>query len=315
MGGGSVTLAEIEAAAGRIDGHAVRTPMIEVPALNRLAGRQVLLKAETLQKTGSFKFRGAYNKLSQLPAGSEVVAYSSGNHGQAVACASDMLGHRATIIMPKDAPRIKTENTRAWGATVVQYDRASEIREDLAAAIIAETGAVLVKPYDDPDVIAGQGTTGLEILEQAPHAQAILICCGGGGLSAGIATVAAETAIKVYCVEPESFDDTKRSLEVGERVVNDPQATSISDALLAPTPGKITFEINRRLLTGGFSVTDKQTTAAMRTAFELAKLVIEPGGAVALAAVLAGLGDGDSVVAVLSGGNVDWSSFQRHIGD
>jgi threonine dehydratase len=310
-----VTEQDVEAAAARIRGQAVQTPLLEVPALNRLAGRRVLLKAETLQHTGSFKFRGGYNKLSQLPRGTNVVAYSSGNHAQAVACASHMLGHSATIVMPIDAPLSKTENTRGWGARVVQYDRVRESREDIAFALASDTGAVLVKPYDDLDVIAGQGTVGLEIREQAPDAEAILVCCGGGGLSAGIAVAVADTAMKVYCVEPESHDDTMRSLEAGTRVFNDPQATSICDALLAPTPGEITFELNRRLLSGGFSVSDDQTTAAMRTAFQHAKLVTEPGGAVALAAVLAGFGDADPVVAVLSGGNVDWASFRHHIGD
>ncbi len=314
--------ADIKAAAKRLDGAAVRTPLLESPALNDAVGGRVLLKAETLQRTGSFKFRGAYNFVSQLDAAQRrrgVVAYSSGNHAQGVAAAASLLDAPATIVMPSDAPAIKLDNTRALGASVVIYDRHSEPREEIAARIAAETGATLVPPYDHPWTIAGQGTVGLELAAQAAEAGAmpdtLLVCCGGGGLTAGIATVFAEAAPEtaIHTVEPVGFDDTARSLAAGEMVSNQPGGHSICDALLAPEPGLLTLSINRRLVTGGISVSDDDVRRAMVFAWRTLKLVVEPGGAVALAAALSGAVDcQDRVVAVvLSGANVDAAMFSE----
>jgi threonine dehydratase len=326
--------ADIEAAAARLDGWAVETPLLNLPALDQKLGGRILLKAETLQRTGSFKFRGAFNRISQIPEaerGAGVVAYSSGNHAQGVAAAAALLGVPATIVMPEDAPAIKLANTRGLGAEVVLYDRFTENREALGAALAAERGATLVRPYDDPGVIAGQGTCGLEIARQAAargfEIDALLVCCGGGGLTAGCALAMAELSPKtrVYTVEPAGFDDTRRSLAQGEagggagggaegaRVVNDPAARSFCDALLAPTPGELTFPINRRLLAGGFAVSDQEVRAAMGYAFRTLKLVIEPGGAAALAALLAGRFEtrGKTVALTLSGGNVDPETYRE----
>ncbi len=309
-------------AAGRIKGHAVATPLLEYPALNARTGGRILLKAETLQRTGSFKFRGAFNRLAQIPEAqrsSGVVAYSSGNHAQGVAAAAQILGISATIVMPDDAPAIKIANTRGYGAEVIFYDRYIESREEICERLTADRGAVLVRPFDDPQIIAGQGTCGLEISEQAAERETaidqLLICCGGGGLTAGCCLAMAERspATEVFCVEPEDFDDTGRSLAAGKRLANKPDARSICDALLAPTPGMLTFEINRHHLAGGLKVSDDQVAQAVRYAFEVLKLVIEPGGAVALAAVLAGCIEtkGKVVAATLSGGNVDTALFTQ----
>ncbi len=314
--------ADIEAAAARLAGWAVETPLLNPPALDRKLGGRVLLKAETLQRTGSFKFRGAFNRISQIPEADRaagVVAYSSGNHAQGVAAAAALLGVPATIVMPEDAPAIKVANTRGYGAEVVLYDRFTENREALGAALAAERGATLVRPYDDPGVIAGQGTCGLEIARQAAarglEIDALLVCCSGGGLTAGCALAMAELSpmTQIYTVEPAGFDDTRRSLAAGARVDNDPAARSFCDALLAPTPGELTFPINRRLLAGGFAVSDDEVRAAMGYAFRTLKLVIEPGGAVALAALLAGRLEtrGKTVALTLSGGNVDPESYRE----
>lgn len=314
------TIADIEAAAGRLAGLAVVTPLLESPLLNDRLGIRLLVKAEPLQRTGSFKFRGAYNRISQIPdevRARGVVAYSSGNHAQGVAAAARAFGIPATIIMPSDAPAIKRRNTEAWGATVVAYDRYREVREEIGRTISAQTGATLVRPYDDPGVIAGQGTVGLEIARQCAAAgarpDAVLVCCGGGGLTAGVAIALADrmAATGVFAVEPEGFDDTGRSLAAGQRLAVDPGGRSICDALLAQMPGEITFAINRRLVAGAVTVSDGEALAAMATAFETLKLVLEPGGAVALAAACAGrLPAGcTTVVAVASGGNVDPSVF------
>ena len=312
----AAVFADIEAAAARLAGWAVETPLMNPPALDRKLGGRVLLKAEILQRTGSFKFRGAFNRISQIPEaerGAGVVAYSSGNHAQGVAAAAALLGVPATIVMPEDAPAIKVANTRGYGAEVVLYDRATENREAIGAALTAKRGATLVRPFDDPGVIAGQGTCGLEIAQQAAsrgfEIDALLVCCGGGGLTAGCALAMAELSPKtqVYTVEPTGFDDTRRSLAKGTRVENDPAARSFCDALLSPTPGEVTFPINRRLLAGGFAVNDAEVRVAMDYAFRTLKLVIEPGGAVALAALLAGRLEtrGKTVALTLSGGNVD----------
>ncbi|MEE8279566.1 MAG: threonine/serine dehydratase [Alphaproteobacteria bacterium] len=319
---GAPGLTEIKAAATRLSGQAVRTPLLEFPALNERIGGRVLVKAETLQRTGSFKFRGAYNKISQIPETARargVVAYSSGNHAQGVAAAASQLGVPSTIVMPADAPAIKIENTRAFGAEVVFYDRDSESREAVAEALAAEREATLVRPFDDPDIVAGQGTCGLEIAQQAQaldaHLDAALVCCGGGGFVAGTATALAALSpeTEVYSVEPEAFDDTARSLAAGRRVGNEAAAGSFCDALLAPMPGELTFAINRRLLAGGLAVSDQEVAAAMIFAFRVLKLVVEPGGAVALAALLAGRYEarGMTVAITLSGGNVDSDSFAQ----
>jgi threonine dehydratase len=314
----AITDSDVRSAAQLIQGVAVRTPLLEYQPLNELAGRRVLVKFEGAQHTGSFKFRGAYNRLARIPKetrGSGVVAWSSGNHAQGVAAAAKLLGIPATIVMPSDAPSIKLENTRALGAEVVLYNRLTESREKIARELANLRGAVLVPSFDDPFIIAGQGTIGLEIIDQASKALAqvtqVLVCCGGGGLIAGIATAvkAAAADIDLYAVEPEGFDDTTRSLIAGKRQTVVPNATSICDALLTPSPGELTFPINQRLLSGGLVVTDDQVRAAMRFAFLRMKLVIEPGGAVALAALLAGVAPpapkGGDMVVVVSGANVD----------
>jgi threonine dehydratase len=310
------TLDDLRAAARRIAGLAVRTPLLESPALNLRVGGRVLLKAETLQRTGSFKFRGAYNRISQIPEGDRaggVVAYSSGNHAQGVAAAAALLGLPAVIVMPSDAPAIKVANTRGYGAEVVFYDRFTEAREEIGSAIAAERGATLVRPYDDLGVIAGQGTCGLEIVEQARQEDvtldSMLVCCGGGGLTAGCALAfeALSPQTKLFTVEPAGYDDTRLSLEAGRPVPHGAAAPSICDALLSPRPGDITFAVNRTRVAAGLGVTDTEVKAAMRYAFQTLKLVVEPGGAVCLAAVLAGKVDaaGRVIGLTLSGGNVD----------
>ena len=313
---------DIRAASRRLDGRAVLTPLLESPLLNARLGGRLLVKAETLQRTGSFKFRGAYNTLAQLDAAQRrggVVAYSSGNHAQGVAAAAQLLGMPAVIVMPADAPAIKVANTSGYGAEVVLYDRYRESREEIGRRIAAERDAVLVAPFDDPRVIAGQGTAGLEIAAQAralgARLDAVIIPCSGGGLAAGSAlALAAECpGVAVYAAEPEGFDDTRRSLAAGERVANDPGARSICDALLVAMPGELTFPINRRLLAGGFAVSDDEVFAAMATAFGELKLVVEPGGAAALAAALSGKIDmkGRTVAVIASGGNVDPATFAQ----
>ncbi len=316
-------IGDVRSAARRICGVAVETPLLEAPALGEIVGCRVLIKAEMLQRTGSFKFRGAYNRLSRLTAEQRragVVAYSSGNHAQGVAAAARLLGVPALIVMPADAPAIKIDNTRGYGAEVVTYDRHAENREEIGGRIAEERGATIVPPYDHPHVIAGQGTCGLELVRQAvqrdAELDAVLVPCGGGGLSAGInLAIAAESpGTAVYAVEPAEFDDTRRSLEAGERVGNPVGAASICDSLLARMPGELTFAINRRLLAGVLTVSDDEAGVAMRLAFRWLKLVFEPGGAVALAALLAGRAPalrGRTVAVVASGGNVDPALFAR----
>jgi len=318
----AISAADIRSAAALLGGVAVRTPLIENMDLNERVGRRVLVKFEGAQHTGSFKFRGAYNRLARIPddrRGAGVVAWSSGNHAQGVAAAARMLGIKATIVMPSDAPSVKMGNTRRLGAEIVAYDRARESREEIASRLAAERKATLVPSFDDPLVIAGQGTVGLEIVEQARDLGAditqMLVCCGGGGLVAGIATAVKDISpnVDIYTVEPEEFDDTARSLKSGKREIVPPGARSICDALLTPTPGNLTFEINRRLLSGGICVSDAQVRDAMRFAFDRLKIVVEPGGAVALAAALSGLvpaRDGDLAV-VVSGSNVDHALYSE----
>jgi threonine dehydratase len=314
--------AEVQAAAERIAGQASVTPLLEYADLNTRVEGRILIKPETLQRTGSFKFRGAFNKLSQIPAAARprgVLAYSSGNHAQGVAAAAQLLAIPATIVMPADAPAIKVANTKAYGARVVFYDRYSEAREEIAARLLEDSGAILVKPYDDPEIIAGQGTCGLELsrqaIERGAQPDAVLLCCGGGGLSSGSALAIRELLpdSEIFSVEPAGFDDTARSLASGRRLANDPAARSICDALLSPSPGELTFALNRRLLSGGLAVSDDEVLAAMAYAFRNLKLVVEPGGAVCLAAVLAGRIEtrGRTIALTLSGGNVDPGIFHQ----
>ena len=317
---------DVREAAGRLRGQAVRTPLIESEALTAWAGRRVFLKVESLQRTGSFKFRGAFNRLSRLDADQRragVVAWSSGNHAQGIAAAARLLDIPATVVMPADAPALKTRNTRALGAEIVPYDRRRESREAIARLIAERRGATLVPSFEDPLVMAGQGTVGLEILAQAcatgGEIGQILVPCGGGGLVAGVATAvhAALPEVRVHPVEPAAFDDTARSLVSGRRESVREGGASICDALLAPAPGELTFAVNRRLLSPGLTVDDETVRATMRFAFETLKLVLEPGGAVALAALLSGAaprGEGD-VAVVLSGGAVDPLAFAGILAD
>jgi threonine dehydratase len=308
--------ADVRAAAVRLEGNARRTPLLAGTSLDAITGGRVLLKLETLQHMGSFKFRGAYNRLAQLdPAerGAGVVAFSSGNHAQGVAYAARLLGVPATIVMPADAPRVKMQNTLALGAEVITYDRLHESREQIATRLAAERGAVLVPSFDDPDIIAGQGTVGLEIAEQAAELgltlDDVVVCTSGGGLVAGtaLAIQALSPATRVWTAEPEGHDDHRRSLSSGRREGNAPGTRSICDALLAPEPGLLTFEINRRRLAGGLAVSDAEVRGAIAYAARTLKLVVEPGGAVALASILSGKleASGRTVAVVLSGGNID----------
>ena len=316
------TAADVDAAAARLAGVAHRTPLIRSAVLDARTGGRVFLKAETLQRTGSFKFRGAYNKLCTIAAqGSAggVVAFSSGNHAQGVAAAARLLGLPAVIVMPRDAPRSKRERTAALGAEVVLYERENEDREKIARDIAERRGAVLVPPYDDPLIIAGQGTTGREIVEDLAQAglapDAVLVNASGGGLTAGIALAvkARVPDAKVYTAEPEGFDDHARSFKSGKREQNAALSGTICDALMARSPGRITFAITKALVAEGVSASDAEVAAAVAFAFHELKLVVEPGGAVGLAALLAGKVDarGKVVVAVLSGGNVDPELFHR----
>ncbi len=318
------TADDVDLAAERLKGVAVRTPLINAAVLDERAGARVFLKPETLQRTGSFKFRGAYNKLSSIPPDKReggVVAYSSGNHAQGVASAARLLGMRATIVMPADAPRAKCERTKALGADVVLYDRDREDRAAIAWRIAEERGATIVPPFDDPLIIAGQGTIGREIAEDLAALQlkpdVVLVGCSGGGLAAGIALglKARMPDAVFYTVEPEEFDDTRRSFVSGNRERNPRMSGSICDALLTNTPGEITFPINRSLIGQGITVSDCEVARAVRFTFEELKLVVEPGGAVGLAAMLAGKLDlrGKVAVGVLSGGNVDAELFAKLI--
>lgn len=316
------TYDDVTAARSRIAPLVVRTPMLRNPWLDQLTGGTILLKPEPLQRTGSFKLRGATNALLQLDAADRragVVTHSSGNHGQATACAAASIGTKATVFMPADAPRIKVENTKRWGADVIPYDRVKDDRDALARAFVERTGAVLVPPFDHAGVIAGQGTLALELAEDAADAglrlDTLLVNTGGGGLIAGcaLALEGASPATQIYSVEPADWDDTARSLATGSRVANAPGGSTLCDSLLSRMPGEITFALNRSRVAGGLSVTDAEVLAAIRFAFNHLKLVVEPGGAVCLAALLAGKTDtrGKVVGAVISGGNVDPVVFGR----
>jgi len=314
------TFDDVLDAARRLAGKAVVTPLLNAPLLDAELGGRLYIKAEPLQKTGSFKFRGAYNRISRLTDEEKkngVVAFSSGNHAQGVAAAAREVGCPAVVVMPKDAPALKIARTKAFGAEVVLYDRYKDSREAMTAEIQRQRKAVLVKPFDDPFVIAGQGTVGNEIADQCAALGAVpgavFVPVGGGGLIAGSALALRHKLPKteVFACEPEHYDDTARSLIAGARVAVDAKTPSICDALMSPTPGEITFDLNRRLLAGAFVVTEAEVRRAVATAFIHFKIVVEPGGAVALAAILAGRYAlrGKTAVAVCSGGNADPALF------
>ena len=317
-----VGAADIDAAARVVAPFAVRTPLLSFPVLNERAGTKVFLKPEMLQRTGSFKFRGAFNKLSSIPQDKRsggVVAFSSGNHAQGVAAAAKILNMQATIVMPADSPLTKRERTKAYGAEVVLYDRDREDREAIANDIAGKRGATLVRPYDDPFVIAGQGTAGREIAEDMAALglvpDIVVAPASGGGLIAGVATAvkARFPQAEVIVAEPEGYDDHALSLRVGHREAHPAAARTICDALMAAMPGEMTFSINSKLLAKGVSVTDAEVGAAVAFAYRELKLVVEPGGAVGLAALLAGRIDArdKNIVIVLSGGNVDAELFAK----
>jgi threonine dehydratase len=313
---------DVRAAAARLKDQAVLTPLLNNPALDERVGGRIFLKAECLQRTGTFKFRGAFNALSKLnesEAKAGVVAFSSGNHAQGVAEAARILGIRAIIVMPQDAPEVKKTGVLARGAEIRLYDRETESRVEIAEALCAQSGAALIPSFDHPDVIAGQGTCGLEIFEtlkaQGETADQLVCCVGGGGLIAGInlAAEALSPQTRVFGAEPEGFDDYARSLASGEKVVNARKGGSLCDALLTETPGELTFPINQPRMAGVGVISDLEALQAVRYGFETLKLVLEPGGAAALAAVLSGKIDvkDKTTVIVLTGGNVDSAVFQQ----
>ncbi len=309
-------LALIRAAAARLHGHARRTPLLNAPLLDRIAGRRVFVKAECLQLTGSFKFRGAWSALTALDPATRargVIAFSSGNHAQGVALAAALHHVPSVILMPADAPQVKVANTRAYGAEVVLYDRASEDRDALGARLSSERGLTLIKPFDEPQVIAGQGTIGLELIAQAAEAGIasadVLIPCGGGGLTSGVALALEGTAFGARTAEPAGFDDTARSLASGRIERNAALTGSVCDAIITPSPGQITYPILRRLCGTGLVVTDDEALHAMALAFAHLRIVVEPGGAVALAAALFRQDLPETVICVASGGNVDPALF------
>lgn len=316
----AISITEIKQAADRIQGAAIHTPIITSPYLNDLLGAEIFLKAENLQHIGAFKFRGAYNRLSQLSQIEKargVVAFSSGNHAQGIAYAAKLLGIRATIVMPHDAPEIKKEGTERLGATIRFYDRHSESREDIAAAIAADTAATLVPAFDDKDIIAGQGTCGLELIEELQawerEPSILLSPCGGGGLMSGVATAtkALSPATRIVGVEPENFADHLLSKQQGQRVKIDGAAKTLCDSLMATTPGEITWSINEDLVDEFITVSEDEVKHAISFAFKFLKLVVEPGGVVALAALLQKRIDvrGQRVAVILSGGNIDPATF------
>jgi threonine dehydratase len=313
-----IELGDVEAAAERLRGIAHRTPMLTSRTLDGLVNGAVFVKPECFQRGGAFKFRGAYNKIASLDADERangVLAYSSGNHAQAVTIAAALLGSRATIVMPEDAPPAKVDATRGYGAEIITYDRWTEDREALGARLAAERGAVLVRPYDDPLVMAGQGTAVLELLEDARELDVVVTPVGGGGLIAGSATVAKALApgVRVVGVEPEAGDDTARSLAAGERLNNGVPRT-IADGLQAAEPGELTFEVNRQLVDEVVTVSDAEIVDAMTFLFDRMKLVVEPSGAVGIAALLNGRVRGERIGVVISGGNVGAARFAELVG-
>jgi threonine dehydratase len=318
----TINLEDIQLAAQRLDGVAIRTPILTSALLNERLNATVYIKPECLQHIGAFKFRGAYNRLSQLSPAEKargVVAFSSGNHAQGVAYAAQLLELDATIVMPSDAPAIKREGTARLGATIRLYDRETESREEISADIARQTGAVLVPAFDDEDIIAGQGTCGLEIMQQLQALDCVPDCvlspCGGGGLLAGISTAVkgCNAGTKVYGVEPQHYDDHYLSKQAGERVKIHPQLKTACDALMATTPGELTWSINSKLVDDFLRVSEDDVAHAISFAFRYLKLVVEPGGVVALAAILQNKLDitGKTVAIVLSGGNIDSQSFSK----
>lgn len=312
----------IRAAALRIKDHARLTPLLSSPFLDKIAGRRILIKPECLQHTGSFKFRGGWAAVSMLSDDqlmNGVIAYSSGNHAQGVALAAKEHGAPAVIVMPSDAPKIKVDNTRALGAEVILYDRATQDRDEIGTRIAAERGLTLIRPYDDPQVIAGQGTVGLEIAAQSAAMGVtdaeIAVCCGGGGLTSGIALALAADAprMRVRPAEPAGFDDVTHSLLAGTILSNEKLSGSICDAIITAQPGNLTFPILQAHCGAGVVVTDDDCLRAMGLAFERLKIVVEPGGAAGLAAALfyPDQFEGDTVIAVTTGGNVDVPTFRR----
>lgn len=320
----AIGIADVEAAAKRLSGQLVPTRLMESDIINDRYKARVLFKPECLQRTGSFKFRGAYNRISQFTAQERergIVAFSSGNHAQGVASAARIFGIRAVIIMPRDAPQIKVGNTRAYGAEVVFFDRYSESREVVASPYVQERGMVLVPPFDDPSIIAGQGTLGLELADEAKERglalDEVFVPSGGGGLISGVslAVKARSPQTRIWGVEPENFDDLRRSLLAGEILSNEAGHRSICDAILTPQPGNLTFPINLHNLAGGIAVSDRAVRQAMREAANDLKLIVEPGGCVGLAALASGEVDvmGKTVAIVLSGGNVDLDAYSKLI--
>ena len=316
----NVTFNSILEASKRLEGKIVRTPILQSKYINEKLESNIFLKAENLQTIGAFKFRGAMNSILQLPSDiKKVVAWSSGNHAQAVAAASKITGRQATIVMPEDSPKAKLNGTAFWGATIIKYDRNKENREEIGKKIAKDINAKIIPPFDDEKVIIGQGTAGIECIEQLNEINVtpdiVLCCCGGGGLIAGISTAIKEKFqnAKIYSVEPENFDDTKKSLKENSIIPNSMKHNSICDALLADKPGKITFEINKLNLTSGLSVSDEEALIAMNTAFKYLKIVLEPGGAVALAAAIFKKIDirDKNVLVIASGGNVDKDIFEN----
>jgi threo-3-hydroxy-L-aspartate ammonia-lyase len=300
---------DVRAAARVLDGVAHRTPVVT----SRTLGEHVVLKPENLQRVGAFKFRGAYNKIASLPRGTDVIAFSSGNHAQAVALAARLLDARATILMPTDAPRSKVDATKGYGAEVITFDRYTEDRDALGEALAAERGLELVRPYDDPLIMAGQGTAALELIEDAGVMDTLVVPVGGGGLVAGSATIAKDLGVRrVVGVEPAAGNDWQQSFESGRIVAIDVPRT-IADGLQTHAPGELTWEVGSRLVDEIVTVTDVQIVDAMRFAFERLKLVIEPSGAVGIAAVLNGLVDAPRVGIIISGGNVGADRFAELI--
>tara|TARA_B100001093_G_scaffold338650_1_gene323419 strand:- start:3216 stop:4199 length:984 start_codon:yes stop_codon:yes gene_type:complete len=315
-----VSFNEIMNSSNRLKDKVVKTPLLQSSYLNQKFKTNLFLKAENLQTIGAFKYRGALNAVLQLPDNvKKVVAWSSGNHAQAVAAAAKITGREATIVMPIDSPKAKLEGTAFWSASIIKYDRKKEDREQIGREIANKTNAAIIPPFDHIDVINGQGTTGLECIEQLEiknvKPDIVLCCCGGGGLIAGISTAIKEKFenSKIYSVEPDNFDDTKKSLEANKIVMNSMRDKSICDALLAEKPGNITFEINQKNLTAGLSVSDKESLMAMHAAFKYFKIILEPGGAVALAAAITSKIDirEKNVLVIASGGNVDKDVFEQ----
>ncbi|MFC7983401.1 threo-3-hydroxy-L-aspartate ammonia-lyase [Streptomyces sp. NPDC057336] len=316
-----VSFDDVREAAARLKGVAHRTPVLTSRTLNALVGAEVFIKCENFQRIGAFKFRGAYNAAAQLPAeqlAKGIAAYSSGNHAQATALAARELGTSAVILMPEDAPRSKREATAGYGADIVTYDRYTQDRTALGEALAADRGLALIPPYDHPHVIAGQGTAALELLEETGALDALVVPVGGGGLIAGSATTAKalHLGIQVIGVEPEAGDDTKRSLESGERVII-PVPRTIADGQALPAPGEITFAINQRLVDAIALVSDEEIVHAMRFAFERLKIVLEPSGASALAALMAGRVDSPPrrIGVIASGGNINVRRFTELVSD